>query len=282
MDTLAQQPKSHDFGYNRYIFTTRDRAEFSRMNSFPRRGRRWLATGAVVVAALLLSGCVYLRLLILKHQLADFDRNFALETAQGVRLRCLKPVLLTGDLRWLGIVPEVVTKQGRAELWRVKWVKEDATPAGAVEPAALDLELEINFADKKLTGFFIAERYFAFIPKPFLIELLRGLGGATIDKSERSVSANIALSDAKQPNARPTAASLAALLGGPSERRHEGSHVLLRYRYLATPPGSNGGDFDLLFTFDQASGLLLRLHGHSPVGNILLNFEPAAPASKNL
>lgn len=243
------------------------------MNEAPHRWPRWLAATALAAAALLLSGCVYLRLLALKYQLADFERNFALETTDGLRLRCLRPVLLTGDMRWLGILPEVVTKQGRDELWRVHWVKEDASLPGEREPEALDLELEINFSERKFTGFFIAERYFAFIPKPFLVDLVRGLGNAQVNKSERSVSANINVSGPDTKQSRPTIASLAGLLGAPTDQRTAGPLTIVRYRYLATPPGSNGGDFDLLFTFDVATGALLRLQGHAPVGSILLTFE---------
>jgi hypothetical protein len=41
--------------------------------------RRLIADGLAGIA-LLFSGCVYLRLLAVKRQLADFDRNFTLQT----------------------------------------------------------------------------------------------------------------------------------------------------------------------------------------------------------
>lgn len=249
------------------------------MNVGPRSWQRWLLTLGLCSVALLLSGCVYLRLLALKRQLGDFDKHFALQTANGVRLRCLDPVLLAGDMRWLGIVPEKIAKQGRAEQWRVHWVKEAVTGRGEPEPAAQDIELEINFSDNKLTGFFVAERYFAFIPKSFFVGLLRGLGDANIDKGKRRVSAEIALPTAGVDDGRPTIASLAALLGSPTERQTKGETTLLRYRYLPPTPGSNNGDFDLFFTFDTASGELLQLEGRSPVGQMLLNFERSRSAN---
>ena len=86
-------------------------------------------TAAVMIAAavaLLSSGCVYLRLLELKRQLAAFERNFTLETSEGVRLGFLRPVLLTRDIRWLGLKPETVQQTGEIEQWRVRWLKEPA------------------------------------------------------------------------------------------------------------------------------------------------------------
>ncbi|MEO7414344.1 MAG: hypothetical protein ABIZ81_13410 [Opitutaceae bacterium] len=241
------------------------------MTGSPRRWRR-LAAVSLCAATFFLSGCVYLRLLALKHQLGDFNKNFGLRTTDGLRLTCFNPVLLSGDLRWLGILPEKTAKKGRDEQWWVHWVKESSGDATEAEPAAQDLELEINFTENKFSGFFIAERYFAFIPKSFFVGLLRGLGGASIDKDKRSVSAEIALSS-NAAGGRPTAASLRSLLGTPTERNTSGGTTRLRYRYLPPTPGTANGDFDLLFIFDTVSGELVRMEGRSPVGQMLLNFQ---------
>ena len=251
------------------------------MSRRPGKWRHVLVASGVVLTALLLGGCIYLRLLVLKHQLADFDRNFALTTQEGLRFTCLNPVLLSADLRWLGIVPEKTSRQGQNEQWHIHWVKEISSDTTAPEPAAHDLELEVDFTENKFTGFFVAERYFAFIPKPFFVGVLRGLGNARIDRENRSVNAVIASSN---PHAgrRPTLAALVALLGQPTERHQEGMVTRLRYRYLPPTPGTNNGDFDLLFTFDTA-GELQRLEGRSPVGKIALSFTApitaALPAS---
>ena len=247
------------------------------MTGSPRKWRCIAALG-LCAAALLLSGCVYLRLLALKHQLGDFNKNFGLRTTDGLRLTCFNPVLLSGDLRWLGILPEKTLKKGRNEQWWVHWVKEKSASVAEAEPAAQDIELEIDFTDNRFTGFFIAERYFTFIPKSFFVGLLRGLGGAEIDKDKRSVSADIPLS-ANAAGGRPTIASLRSLLGTPTERHSSDGTTHLRYRYLPPTPGSSNGDFDLLFTFDIATGELVRLEGRSPVGQMLLNFQTAETKS---
>lgn len=249
------------------------------------RWRRGFALLGLCSVAVFLGGCVYLRLLALKRQLGEFDKNFRLQTSDGLRLTCFNPVLLSGDLRWLGILPEKIAKQGREEQWFVHWVKEGALDASEPDPAAHDIELEIDFSENKLTGFFVAERYFAFIPKSFFVGLLRGLGGARIDQDRHRVSAEISLG----PNssaARPTVTSLLALLGTPTERHVKDAATQLRYRYLPPTPGTRNGDFDLLFTFETSTGALVRMEGRSPVGQMLLNFQgppegtPTTPAAE--
>ena len=76
-----------------------------------------LAAVALGALSLALGGCVYLRLLAIKRQLADFDRHFTLQQADGLRLICRDPVLLSQDFTWMGVVPESKRKLGVAEQW---------------------------------------------------------------------------------------------------------------------------------------------------------------------
>jgi hypothetical protein len=225
--------------------------------------------------ALLLSGCVYLRLLQVKRQLGSFDRFFALETTDGVRLSCLTPVLFTEDFRWLGITPESTKRLGRSEQWRVRWVKD--TPPAANENVIRDVEFELTFTEDKLTRVHIPESYFALIPKEFLIGLIRGLGSADIDRGRRDAAVKF-----QTPQdmlvAQVTATSLAMLMGKPSEEKTDGARTTLRYRYVPTPPGARNGVFDLSFVFDTKSGQLVFLQGRSPVGQMSFTFETAPPA----
>ena len=59
-----------------------------------------------VLACLALSGCLYLRLLELRNQLAEFDRYFETDLREGVKLTCRKPVLLDEDMAFFKLVPE--------------------------------------------------------------------------------------------------------------------------------------------------------------------------------
>ncbi len=232
-----------------------------------------ILTGAVLV----LSGCVYLRLLAFKRQLADFDRNFTLQTDDGLRLACHTPVVLAADFRWLGITPESLKSIGQSEQWHIRWKKE--LPPGATEKDAHDLEMELIFTDGKFARLSLPERYFALVPKPFFVGLLRGLGKAGVSQSKRLAEVSFTQAERDAITARVVATSLAMLLGTPTEKTEETKHTTLRYRYTPIPPESKNGVIDMTFVFDTASGQLERLSGRSPVGQIGFNFQTPAPAS---
>jgi hypothetical protein len=236
--------------------------------------RRVLALGLVALA-LLLSGCVYLRLLEFKRQLADFDRHFTLHTANGLRLVCLTPVVLAEDFRWLGFTPESVTKLGQAEQWRIRWTKH--LPPGAQESDTHDIELELIFVAGKFTRLYIPERFFAFVPKPFFTGLLRSLGNASVDRGRRVAEVSFSQTERAALTARVMATSLAMLLGLPTEKTATPTLTTLRYRYTPVPPESKHGIFDISFVFDTPTGQLQRLHGRSPVGQVSFNFVSPTP-----
>ena len=129
----------------------------------PPRGRstrprllRRISAVALATCALLLSGCVYLRLYELKKQIERFDEFFGLQTSDGLVLRCNTPVLKTGDVRWIGLKPESVRTLGSAEQWQLRWVKE--SPGGVTERIEYDIVLELGFANDRLTRVKIPER----------------------------------------------------------------------------------------------------------------------------
>ena len=235
------------------------------------RARKWLAA-ALASLALFLSGCVFLRLLTFKHQLGAFERNFTLETTNGVRLGCLNPVLLSDDFRWLGITPETVTQLGHAEQWHVRWIKQN--PPGVTEQVVHDVDAELMFTDNNLTRLYVPERYFAVIPKSFLVGLMRGAGAADVDRTKRSAAVSLSDSDVAKPDAPVTQDALVALLGAPTEQRVEGARTVLRYLYTPTPPRAKGGRFEMTLAFATESGRLLSLKGRLPVGQLSFNFEP--------
>ncbi len=231
----------------------------------------WLAF-ALASVALLLSGCVYLRLLELKKQLGDFDRYFMLQTRDGVGIRCHEPVLTTRDVRWIGLRPEQTKTLGVAEQWQVRWMKQ--LPLGITEPGQFDILIDLGFANGKLTRVTIPERYFAVLPKEFLVGVIKSLGRGKIDKSEKKIEA--AVSATEVAAARPKLPAIDKLLGRPSEEYEEGPNTILRYRYIPATKESRAGVFDMHLTFHTKSGELLRWQGKTPIGNIGFNFASSA------
>ncbi len=239
------------------------------MTAAPRSlSRRWLA-GVIAGLSLLLGGCVYLRLLEVKQQLGKFDQFFGLQTQDGLALICHTPVLRTADVRWIGLSPETTRKLGQAEHWQVRWVKQ--LPDGVTEKVAFDIVLELGFAADKLTRVAIPERYFAVMPKPFLIGVIKSVGKGRIDKSSKRIDSTV--SAAEISAARPKLPAIDKLLGVPSEEREEGANTVVRYRYVPATKESRAGVFDMHLTFDTKSGELLKWQGFTPVGRIGFDFS---------
>lgn len=219
---------------------------------------------AAACVALLLGGCVYLRLLELKKQLGQFDRFFTLQTHHGVGLVCQQPLLTPDDIRWIGLRPEEIKKLGVAEQWQVRWIKQ--LPPGVTETGQFDIVIELGFVEGKLTRLAIPERYFAVMPKDFLVNIIKSLGKGQVDKSSKRI-------DSAVTAVPPDLPDIDKLLGRPSEQTVEGANTIVRYRYVPVTKEASAGVFDMRLTFHTTSGKLLEWHGKTPVGNIRFKFE---------
>lgn len=250
-----------------------ERGRVARSGDFgTKRGRRKLLALVLASFALLLSGCVYLRLLELKNQIGKFDEFFTLQTQDGLAIVCQSPVIRTNDIRWIGLKPENTKKLGQAEQWQVRWIKQ--LPPGVSEKTEYDIVLNLGFVEDKLTRVSIPERYFAVMPKAFLVGVIKSLGRGRIDKTHKKIEANV--SAAEVAAARPSLPSIDKLLGQPTEERVEGTNTMVRYRYVPSTQESRAGVFDMTLHFDTKSGELLRWQGRTPVGNIGFTFPTEA------
>ena len=164
--------------------------------------------------------------------------------------------------------PETVKKLGHAEQWQVRWVKQ--LPEGITEKTKFDIVLELGFADDKLTRVAIPERYFAIMPKAFLVGVIKSLGRGRIDKAGKRIEAQV--SAAEIAAARPSLPAIDKLLGRPSEERADGPNTIVRYRYVPATK-ENRGVFDMHLTFDTKGGELLKWQGFTPVGKIGFDFS---------
>jgi hypothetical protein len=246
-------------------------ARFKRLASrtcTPRISAPRVIAPLLIALALLTSGCVYLRLLELKRQIDRFDQFFALQSRDGLAIICHTPVLRTSDIRWFGVKPETIKRVGEAERWQVRMVKQ--LPPGVTEKIEYDILLEFTFAQEKLTRVAIPEKYFAVMPKSFLVGVIKSLGRGKIDKTGKTIDATV--SAAEVAAARPSLPSIDKLLGQPSEEREDGANTIVRYRYTPATKEPRPGVFDMHLTFHTKSGELLKWQGHTPVGRIGFDF----------
>lgn len=237
------------------------------------RCRRLAPAVLLVGLALALSGCVYLRLLELQRQLGRFDRYFAVQTEDGVRIVCQEPVVRADDVRWLGLHPASRRRLGQAEQWVVRWEKE--LPPTVQETGDFSLEVHLTFVADQLSAIAIPERYFKVMPKSFLLGVIRSLGAGKVDQGGRRVEAAVTGETLLQASRKLPAVE--KLLGQPTAQRQEQGEDVKVYRYRpvtaeAKPPG-----FEMTLRLEPKSGDLLHWLGRTPVGNIGFDFRGKKP-----
>jgi hypothetical protein len=224
-----------------------------------RAGR--IAGGLAFAGAILgLSGCIYLRLLELKHQLADFDRYFEVDLKQGVKITCRKPVLLDEDMAFFKLVPESRHRLGTVERWHFRWIK--AYQAAREDPRNYEVSVDFMFVDHKLARVLLPERLFAFVPKHFFLTILKAFGHAQVDRAKRTAHANVhedfAPGTIPPP---PSDAELTAMLGEPETRKATADGVVWNYRYQAASADQRSGRIDVIFTLNPATHRARRIQG---------------------
>jgi hypothetical protein len=204
---------------------------------------------------LLLGGCVYLRLLELKHQLADFDHYFAVDETDGLTFTMQKPVLLVDDMAFFELAPESTEQLGAAMRWHLRWVKDYAAPGERATDYGV--EADFIFVDGKMVRVHLPERVFSFVQKSFVVQALRSLGHASVDKSSHSARTTL---DASRliPLTRT---DLLRFLGTPFETRRKGSHLLLHYVYRDVCASPTPGKIDFTFTLDPTTQAVVHLEG---------------------
>lgn len=173
---------------------------------------RILLLGATI---LLLAGCVWLRLLDLKGQFADFDRNIHVPDGPGVELQFTHPVLLADDLDTLVRgEPTAVTQAGKTTVRSYAFTHipspDGPDPAGTTA----SLVLTATIVDGRVTALGLPEPVFKVVPRSIALAGMRSLGKAAVDTGTRSASTHLDLAGISEP--LPHRAALIALLGTPN------------------------------------------------------------------
>lgn len=196
--------------------------------------RRWAASALLLALAATLTGCVYLRLLALQGQLAEFDRYVTVRDEGDLILEFRKPVLSGDDLRWLiKLSPTSVTSQSQGQTWQWTFVKQ--RPATSRETGNFDMSFGTVLTSNKMSQFVISQRFLTFMPKPMILGLARSAGRADIDRKKRSAHLQWR-APAAQESAFPTQRELEQLLGEPFEIQEQGGRAIHLYRYTLDTP----------------------------------------------
>jgi len=238
---------------------------------------RRLAAFALVACSLCLGGCVYLRLLELKNQLADFDRYFAADARDGLTLTFLKPVLLDEDMTFLNLAPESRHRIGVADRWHFRWIKAPVAADGGAR--VYDETADFIFVDHKLAKLILPESFFIFFPKPIALAGLRAIGHSTVDRAHRTATSR--LTEELENVPAPREVDLSAALGAPGEIVEHDGQPQWHYRLNPATTDQRSLPIDIKFTLDPASRRVRRVEGVLLIGTFSFDFtdESTKPAT---
>lgn len=235
--------------------------------AWPSSGRRLLARKTTSLLALLLAasaflnGCVYLRLVLVKQQLAKPERTLALDASDGLRLSFLEPVLHPGDvLRIARRRPSQVEDDQDPVRWIYRFSKRARGAAGS--GGRFDVAVELFFSGGRLSGGRLPERFGRILDPGFVRETLRAIGRSRVEVAPRTVLGRIP-PERVDGGSLPTPHAVARLFGRPHQRIDEGGGVRLLYRYRLErdhgSPRARTGRVEVAFTFLPGSGRLVRV-----------------------
>lgn len=195
----------------------------------PRHASRLL----VASLALILTGCVWLRLLEIKYQLADFDEHVRAEVAdRHFILHLLKPVLLSEDFVYLSKLrpSRVENMAGGGYRWYLDFHLD---PAKTPEQKSLIVSFIMTYtAEERLAAFDFSPLFVAMAPAVFLEASIRSLGVGKVDQDKRQLK--VEPEDLPKLTAGlPRKANITNVMGPPTEEASEVGLKVLIYRFKA-------------------------------------------------
>lgn len=185
----------------------------------------------LVLSLVLLSGCVYWRLLQFKNQFKSFHEHFEFKSDGDYGLLIHDPVLDVADVDWLfGAAPSWPSSPDPGDSWRA--YEFEKLGNGALDVSVLSYRL--RFRDQMLVEVRFPSEFRRLYPEGTLETILASLGDADVDKSSRTSKSN--LTRQRFRSLLPSRDQVRRVLGEPSELDGSGEAETWVYRYqLRTP-----------------------------------------------
>jgi hypothetical protein len=219
----------------------------------------------LLLLAVGLAGCVWLRLLETKNQLADFDKHVRVQVADNhFILNLLHPVLLSEDFVYLTkLRPSRIEAIPHGYRWFLDFRID---PALSKQQAAKAIVFALTFTpDHKLVAFDFSPLFLEMAPPLFLEASIRSLGVGKVDQGKKQLKVDP--EDLPKLSARlPSRKNIVEVMGAPAEEfPHEGLKVLL-YRFKADampvePEYEKRRLAEAKLFFDPSTDELVRLAG---------------------
>ncbi|MBI2487079.1 MAG: hypothetical protein HYW01_08985 [Deltaproteobacteria bacterium] len=189
-----------------------------------------------------------MRLLQVKRQLSDFNSYFQIKEEKGLTLVFLKPILLGGDIVWLmKSIPTSEKKTDKGELWQ--YVLEKQYPGPKNEEGKFDISISMYFENDRLRQINFPERFLEYISKPMLIKMMKSMGDAEIDKSERRAGSKF---QARSSLEIPRKQQVVEVLGLPFSAKDSKntSTFIYKYNLRDRKTDTTSGEFRLAMGFN--------------------------------
>jgi hypothetical protein len=249
--------------------------------------RRWTGLLRMVLLTALmlsvLSSCVYLRLLELKGQFAEFDRYFRVEAGEHFVVRFLQPVLYRDDFTTLSKL-DPTRVEATATGKRTVQVYRKLDGKGQPQSGS-DIVFVLDFdRDDRLTSWDFNPLFMAIAPAPFLEASLRSLGKGKVDEDKHQLQVNPA--DLPKVNARaPRREDILKLLGPPHEQAVNAERGVLVYRFQMQTSRVDEGYEDrrasnIKLEYDPKTDELMKLKGKFCGLKISINFRKLNDATQ--
>ncbi len=224
-------------------------------------GARAAVCAAFCAVVMLLSGCVYVRLLALKNQLAEFDTYVQVEHTPSLTFVMKEPVLLDEDVVTLvGKMPTTVSSNGAIVTWDFAYVNVAVPrPAGA-PPEPQDFHLVMQFRNGLLRSVVAPVQIVDLWGEGFLAAAAQSLGRARIIQRSYDMAWSGIFPPGKAPPV-PTQEDIVRLLGVPLKASEKGREAVVDYEYGILPLGpgdTDGGRIRSTFRFLKSDGRMVH------------------------
>ena len=200
--------------------------------------RHFILCLLVASFGLLLTGCIWTRLLTLKNQFDNFERFVQVDDRDGLSFNMLKPVLLADDVReLLGAAPSTTTTNGGREVW--DWSFEKIAPSG--ESGEFDMGFTTSFEAGKLVRVGISDRFHAIMSKEMVLAMARALGKGKVNQQKREMTSQLEPGKAEAKIEPLPRAEMVKLLGQPLRIADGKTAAIHHYEYALKSPSLRPG-----------------------------------------
>lgn len=230
----------------------------------------------LLAASMLLGGCVYVRLVRIKHQLAEVEKTVTLGNRDGLTLSFGEPVLLPEDILYIARRgPSQAGNRDDPVRWVYRFSKQGRKTVRS--SGRFDVPVELFFTGGRLSGGRLPERFGRFLDVRFVQETLRAIGRARVEIKPRTVCARIPVERSEAgPVFLPSKQAVIDLFGRPYQRVDRTDALKLVYRYTLDPaygaPRRGTSRAEVSFTFLRGSGRLLGVRARFAGITLLLEY----------